>query len=157
MNIDLLYRDGRQCKLCDRSETHAVDCPGEILERLTYEVTYGGPNCNRSCCGYTDGASSGATLEEAVRRAAGALSETVSHSCEVRLVAEIDADINNVVREERDRQVAVLKAKEATESAERAARRKAETIAHSLTSLEMERPDLVPEAYERRKAEILAA
>ena len=81
----------------------------------------------------------------------------MSHSCEARLIAEIDVDINNVVREERDRQVAVLKAKEATESAERAARRKAETIARSLTSLEMERPDLVPEAYERRKAEILAA
>ncbi len=152
MNKEILY-NGDVCKLCGFGHRdHADDCPGRMIDGATFEVTYEGPRCLRSCCGYIEGSAAGATLEECVTDAAESLTEAARHRCEARLVYVLDVPIDDLVTAKlaalHDAKVAKRKAAEL--AAEQTRRENERTRA--LAALEAERGDLTPEAYERRRA-----
>lgn len=79
INKHWMYKDGGLCRMCDGSERdHTEGCPGEVIERFRYEITYSGGRCGRGCCGSVEGSASGETLEECAEQAAVDLEE----SCE---------------------------------------------------------------------------
>lgn len=100
INKQWMYEDG-VCRMCEGSEgNHVEGCPGDVIENLRYEVTYSGPHCGRGCCGYTDGSVQGNNLEECVTKAAALLTDTISQSCEARMVFTLwDEDVTGLVQE----------------------------------------------------------
>lgn len=162
MNIDKLYRyeaDGTVqtfCKLCDAHldfAEHAEDCPGRVLEALQYEIHVEGPNCARSCCGYTDtrvdGPSFEAIAEDAVRAGSDAI--------RVRYAGRVFADVelpSGLIAAAAARIQKREEEKKAAEKAQREAEERAAAHQAALAQLEQDRPDLSEEGYARRKAQI---
>lgn len=150
MNKNLMYVDGI-CKICgEANHEHTDDCPGVVIESLTFRGTYEGPNCGRGCCGYTEGEVSGETVQEVFDKCVDGLvaSEAISCHCTISMVANCDLrypDIADAVNVRR-------KAQHAQELAERTAAVRRQKLA----KLEAEKADLTSEAYERRLAAIMA-
>jgi len=150
MNKNLMYVDGI-CKICgETNHEHANDCPGAVIESLTFRGTYEGPNCGRGCCGYTEGEVSGATVQEVFDRCVEGLvnSEAISYHCNISMVSSCDLEYPDIA----DAVNARRKEQHDRELAERAAA----TRRQKLAKLEAEKADLTPEAYERRLAAIMA-
>lgn len=147
VNLSLLYDDRGFCRLCgwERGD-HQEDCPGIILDGLRYQVSYRGSYCARGCCGGTQGEGEGATLMEAVRDAAGSLTDCVSYRAEARLVYELSEDATFLVREEMKRMADAKKAAAAAEEARASLRSNTEAFTRAVQALESEKGDLpIPE------------
>lgn len=162
MDLSLLYTtrdDGdRICKLCEAnvdSDGHLYACPGIALDKLRFSIRVQGANCGRGCCGYTNETVEADTLESAIEQAASAGSECVRPSYDAHMIYELD-DVSSQVQAVQLRKRAERKAKEAAEAEARRVAELAEAKRRGLAALELERPDLTPEAYERRKAAISA-
>lgn len=162
MDTSLLYTkldDGdRICKLCEQNvdaDYHTDECPGKVLEGATYEIRIDGANCGRGCCGYTHTSVEGPALEPLYAEAATAAPDCVYPSYSARLVYEFDNPSDRInaewkrIKGERD-------AKEARETAAREAKARAEAKQRARERLELERPDLTPEAYARKLTEVEA-
>lgn len=155
-----LYRtssDGIEiCKLCElaRSDGHAKDCGGRVLDGLYYEILVEGDNCTRGCCGYTNTRVRGASLEMIVEDAVRAGSEAVSPSFGARAVCDM-ALPNAWLKEARERIEKRRADEEAAEKAKEAAEERKRSHAYAIEQLECDKPDLSPEGYARRRAEIV--
>jgi hypothetical protein len=151
MNKSLMYAEGIY-KICgEANQEHTNDCPGAVIESLTFRGTYEGPNCGRGCCGYTEGEVSGETVQEVFDRCVEGLvnSEAITFHCNISMVSGCDLeypDITDAVnakrKEQQDRKLAV---------------RAASVRQQKLAKLEAEKADLTPEAYERRLSAIMSS
>lgn len=155
INTKLLYDEDGFCRLCSLHDgDHQDECPGSILHKLRYEITYRGRNCTRGCCGGTSGSNTGETLMDAVRATAGDVSECAYFSADARIVYELDDDAHSLVAAEMKRVAEAKKAEEDAEEAREALRSNTEAFTWAVQSLEAERGDLTPEAFTRRMREL---
>jgi len=156
-----MYDAKGSCRMCGAGDDgsgwrdHAADCPGDVIERMAYEVTYEGPHCGSGCCGRTDGAAVGGTLEACVAEATTRLAEAVRFYCEARLVFVLEGvDATGLVSAERDRRKAERDARLAAELAAAEAAQAQRRRHKALADLHAMRADLTPEAFERRLREL---
>jgi hypothetical protein len=151
INTNLLYDDDGFCRLCGLGKgEHTDECPGPFIHKLRYEVTYGGRNCHRGCCGGVNGYARGDTLAEAVTAASIALMECVSFRVEARIISEISEDVGSMVTAETKRIKQELRGLTGTPNAQEALELNTKSFAYGVRALEAERGELKPEAYERR-------
>jgi hypothetical protein len=162
MDLQLLYTKGengaRLCKLCDQdldADWHLEECPGLVLDKMTYEIRIDGANCGRGCCGYTHESVEADTLEGAIEQVAVAAPDCVYPSYSARLIYDLP-DVKDQVNKVWARIKKARNIQEAEEKARREAQARVEAKKRDLERLELERPDLTSEAYGRRKAEIEA-
>lgn len=159
MNKELLYDSNRLCKLCkaDRDDQeHTDDCPGKIIEGLTFYVHYEGPNCTRGCCGRSEGeVSSEESFEDCVAKLVPATSDAVRVYYTCRLAYEESIAIGPMVEAERLRQRAEKEAKERAAREVQAQKDFDAEKARDFAALMAQKDDLTPEAYSRRHLEIV--
>lgn len=149
MDKTMLYNSDDCCKICGRSkdDDHEPECPGGVIDSLRIRVSYAGPNCTRGCCGYTDGCDVVDSVEEAVATAAAMVKDCHRYSVSWAWTASDSHDLYAEVE-------AKIKANDEAENLRREAAAEAaeeERRQQRLAALELERPDLTPEAYARKK------
>ena len=149
MNKGMLYNETDCCKICERSkeDDHAEGCPGDVIDHLVFRATFYGPLCTRSCCGSVEDFETDESLESLIATVARRVQDCVSYTATLSygteegqsIKAEVDAKIKeNDEAENLRREAAAAQAKEAVRL-------------KKLAALELERPDLTPEAYAREK------
>lgn len=163
MNKNLLYGEGGQCKLCGGSRTqHENDCPGPVINSLALRVSFRWDECFKGCCGGGSSYVLVETPEEAVQRIAHYLEATEAVTVTVT-GTEYEAGCpwamkvhTSDVREAWDLVKKKKAEEERVEEEKVRASQEEEFKQSALKDLEAEREDLKPEAYDRRKTEILA-
>lgn len=151
MNIyfDSLYGPGTACRICEheRGTGHEPYCAGNVIEGLQYEIKYDADE--------SGGSVTGVTLDECIEKAASELLSDCNALCEARYVFDLVVpDLDTRVEAVRVRLVEKWRADMAEERRLAAKLARSNDRAAKLAALEALRPDLLPEAYERRKAEI---
>lgn len=122
---------------------------------MFYEIRIDGPNCNRGCCGYTNTSVEGPDLEVLYRDAVKAASDCARPTYSPRLVFELPS-IDVEMRDCQARMREEEKQREEQERLQALRKKQLEAKRSARESLERERPDLTPEAYARRLAEVEA-
>lgn len=157
INTKLLYDEDGFCRLCSERDGHHKDeCPGSILHKLRYEVTYRGRNCHSGCCGGAEGANTGDTLMEAVTATALDVSECVTYRVEARIVFTLPDDAHSMVKAESVRLRKESEARVSAEEAREELRSNTDAFTWAVQALEEERErgDLTPSGYTRRMGEL---
>lgn len=155
INTKLLYDDDGFCRLCSlRDEEHTDECPGSILHKLRYEITYSGSNCSHGYRQDTHGSNTGDTLMEAVLATAKDLSECGSYRAEARIIFELSDDAKAMVQAESERIHKERVARNAAQAARAQLRLHTEEFTRSVQALEADRDEFKPEAYARRMREL---
>lgn len=160
MNIDKLYTNEEvpHCKLCGaprQPNAHEEDCPGRVLEGLSYEIKVTGDNCTRGCCGYTNTSVTGDSLASIAEEAVLAGSAAVRPSFEARAIFEM-GEPTALIEEARQRIEMRQKEEKAKLLAKKEALKQAAARAAAYAQLAVDKPDLSEEGYARRLAQLVA-
>lgn len=149
MDKAMLYDCNDCCKICEqyKDADHKPECPGAVIDKMVFRASFYGRLCPCGCCGSVDDSETDESLESLIATVARRVSECVSYKVTLTygteegrsIYAEVQAQIMaNDEAENRRREAAA----EAAEEKRRQQR---------LATLELERPDLTPEAYARKK------